>query len=161
MISWSYEELCLFGLFFFFTCKKLAMLLERCALPKTRLERCISSQNPTETGSLLAVLSSLKLQVINTVTGTEPGRISSTLTLLWGFPSCPSVCVWMRKWSGLGTVPVFVFIRVFSVWIISPFWFIPQWCKWSYMGRKDGTGAGINRQRVDLLFLAPVLASAY
>lgn len=48
----------------------------------------------------------------------------------------------------------------FSVWMISPLWFITHWCKWSYMGRKDGTGARINRQRVDLLFLAPVLASA-
>lgn len=69
---------------------------------------------------------------------------------------CLSMCwSWMRKWSRLGTVPVFVFVRVFSVWIISPFWFITHWCKWSCMGRKDGTGAGINRQRVDLLFLAP------
>lgn len=104
----------------------------------------------------------LKLQIINTVT--DPGGGSSTLTLLWGFPSCPSVCAcagsWMRKWSRLGTVPVFVFVRVFSVWIISPFWFITHWYKWICMGRKDGTGAGINRQRVDLLFLAPVLASA-
>lgn len=74
MISCSYEELCLFSgcgvlFFFFFNLQETGKVVREVDYLSKPNRNC---------GSLLTVLTWLKLQVINT----DPGRSSSTLTLL-------------------------------------------------------------------------------